>query len=150
MDALIFDFDGVVVDSEPVHLMGFQRVLQTVGLTLTEADYYTRYLGYDDHDAILVAGRDRGVAFDEARIAELTAAKTRIVQQAFAESIRPLPGAVESSSQPGTSPAASPTPRATASPSGASAPRPGGTSAPTGPSPSKTPPRASTPPAPPA
>ena len=95
MDALIFDFDGVVVDSEPVHLMGFQRVLQTVGLTLTEADYYTRYLGYDDHDAILVAGRDRGVAFDEARIAELTAAKTRIVQQAFAESIRPLPGAVE-------------------------------------------------------
>lgn len=95
MDALIFDFDGVVVDSEPIHLMGFQRVLAGAGLTLTEKDYYEKYLGYDDHDAILIAGRDQGVAFDEARIAELTAAKSRIVQQAFAESIPALPGAVE-------------------------------------------------------
>jgi HAD superfamily hydrolase (TIGR01509 family) len=95
LDAFIFDFDGVVVDSEPIHLMGFQRVLAGAGLALTEKDYYEKYLGYDDHDAILIAGREQGVAFDEPRIAELTAAKSRIVQQAFAESIQALPGAVE-------------------------------------------------------
>ncbi len=95
MDALIFDFDGVVVDSEPIHLAGFQRVLESIGLNLTEEDYYARYLGYDDHDCLLIAARDAGRALDEAQIAELTRAKTACVQQAFAESIRPLPGAAE-------------------------------------------------------
>ena len=95
MDALIFDFDGVVVDSEPVHLQCFQRVLETVGLTLTERDYYQKYLGYDDHDCLLVAARDAGIELAEGKIDELTAAKTQLVQRAFAESIRPLPGAVD-------------------------------------------------------
>ena len=95
MDAIIFDFDGVVVDSEPVHLACFQQVLRTVGLDLSQEAYYTRYLGYDDHDCLLVAARDAGLALSEDRIADLTAAKTRLVQRTFAESIRPLPGAAE-------------------------------------------------------
>jgi beta-phosphoglucomutase len=94
MDALIFDFDGVVVDSEPIHLAGFQRVLEPLGIRLTQADYYAKYLGYDDHDCLLVAARDAGVELDEGRIADLTAAKTALVQHAFAKSIEPLPGAV--------------------------------------------------------
>ena len=95
MDALIFDFDGVVVDSEPIHLMGFRQVLESVGLRMTDEEYYEKYLGYDDHDCILIAGRDQGREFDESEIAELTGVKTRLVQRAFAESIQPLGGAVE-------------------------------------------------------
>lgn len=95
MDAIIFDFDGVVVDSEPVHLVCFQQVLRTIGLELSEQAYYTRYLGYDDHDCLLVAARDAGLDLGEDRIAALTAAKTRLVQQTFAKDIRPLPGAAE-------------------------------------------------------
>jgi beta-phosphoglucomutase len=95
MDALIFDFDGVVVDSEPVHLMCFRRVLETVGVELSDSDYYERYLGYDDRDCLKIAARDAGVDLDEERIARLTAEKTALVQRAFAESLQPLPGAVE-------------------------------------------------------
>lgn len=95
MDALILDFDGVVVDSEPIHLMGFQRVLAAVGVRLTRRDYYDKYLGYDDHDAILVAGTDHGVTFGEAEIARMKRAKTQLVQKAFRESIPPMPGAAE-------------------------------------------------------
>jgi beta-phosphoglucomutase len=94
MDAVIFDFDGVVVDSEPVHFACFRQVLATVGVALTSRDYYDRYLGYDDHDCLLIAARHRGAELSERQIADLTAAKTALVQRAFRESIRPLPGAV--------------------------------------------------------
>jgi beta-phosphoglucomutase len=93
MDALFFDFDGVVVDSEPVHLVCFQRVLAEVGVRLTREDYYGKYLGYDDRDCLRVAAADAGVALDAGRVAELIDAKTVLVQRAFAESVEPLPGA---------------------------------------------------------
>lgn len=95
MDAVIFDFDGVVVDSEPVHFARFRDVLATVGLELTQADYYDKYLGYDDHDCLLIAAGDRGVELSESQIAHLTATKTKLVQQTFRESIEALPGVVE-------------------------------------------------------
>ena len=94
MDALIFDFDGVVVDSEPIHLMGFRRALAAEGVTISEDDYYGKYLGFDDHDCFQAVGRDTGKAFSEARIAEMTVAKSDIVRETFAHSIEALPGAV--------------------------------------------------------
>ncbi|MFP4106647.1 MAG: HAD family hydrolase [Phycisphaerae bacterium] len=95
MDALIFDFDGVVVDSEPMHLAGFQQVLQSVGIEMSADEYYTKYLGYDDHDCLKIASEDKGRPLGEKQIAELTEKKTRLVQQMIRESIKPLPGSVE-------------------------------------------------------
>ena len=95
MDALIFDFDGVVVDSEPIHLAGFRRVLAPEGIPITEDEYYTKYLGFDDHDCFAAVGRDKGKTFTEERIADLTADKTAAVKEAIATSIQALPGAVE-------------------------------------------------------
>jgi len=95
LDALIFDFDGVVVDSEPVHFAAFGQVLRERGLDLAREDYYSRYLGFDDHDCFRAVGADRGRPFGEDQIARMIAEKTRLVQQAFARSIQPLSGAVE-------------------------------------------------------
>lgn len=94
MDALIFDFDGVIVDSEPIHLMGFQRVLAEAGVDMTEADYYGRYLGFDDHDCFEAVSRDKGAGFTADRIRRMTAAKTAIVKEALGRSAQALPGAV--------------------------------------------------------
>lgn len=94
MDAIIFDFDGVVVDSEPIHLAGFSEVLRTVGVELTEEAYYSRYLGFDDHDCFVAAMNDYGKAYTEDQIEQMIASKTRAVQQRMAETIQPLPGAV--------------------------------------------------------
>jgi beta-phosphoglucomutase len=94
MDAVVFDFDGVIADSEPIHLRCFQRVLAEAGIELSREDYYDKYLGFDDHDcfrAVLIAN---GLSADERQIADMTAAKTALVQQAFAD-ISPLDGAVE-------------------------------------------------------
>ena len=95
MDALITDFDGVVADSEPIHLRGFTAVLADVAIALTSEDYYGKYLGFDDHDCFQAVGRDNGREFTEDQIAEMTAAKTLIGQALMAESIQPIAGIVE-------------------------------------------------------
>ena len=46
--AVIFDFNGVLVDDESVHCALFSEVLAQEGVTLSEKDYHERYLGYDD------------------------------------------------------------------------------------------------------
>jgi len=49
---VVFDFDGVLADSEGLHLAAFQDVLATRGWTLARATYFDRYLGYDDRDLL--------------------------------------------------------------------------------------------------
>jgi hypothetical protein len=48
IQAIVFDFDGVLADSEPLHLRSYQQVLTPLGVTVTRDEYYTHYLGYDD------------------------------------------------------------------------------------------------------
>jgi len=95
LDALIFDFDGVIVDSEPVHLATFQEVLRNEGIDLSHDAYYEKYLGFDDYDCFKTVGADNGKTFDDAKIRELTAAKTQLVLKTFQTSVRALPGAIE-------------------------------------------------------
>ena len=47
--AVIFDFDGVIVDSEPLHPRAFQRTVETLGLKLSTTDYYLRLMEIDCH-----------------------------------------------------------------------------------------------------
>ena len=92
MDALISDCDGVIVDSEPIHLAGFEQVLAERGVTLTRQAYYDRYLGFDDHDCFAAVGADNGRTFSQDEIAEMTAAKTRLVQKKMHADLQPMPG----------------------------------------------------------
>jgi HAD superfamily hydrolase (TIGR01509 family) len=59
--AVLFDCDGILADSEPLHLRAFQDVLGPLGITLTPEDYLADYLGFDDRgvftEAMQVAGR---------------------------------------------------------------------------------------------
>ncbi len=56
IEAVIFDFDGVIADSEPLHFQAFRDALAATGRSLAEADYYEKYVGLSDAtllDAIL-------------------------------------------------------------------------------------------------
>jgi HAD superfamily hydrolase (TIGR01509 family) len=50
--ALLFDFNGVLVNDEPVHLELFRKVLEEEGLSLETDDYYRDYLGLDDRGCL--------------------------------------------------------------------------------------------------
>jgi beta-phosphoglucomutase len=73
--AVVFDFDGVLANSEPLHFRAFRDVLAGQSVALTESDYYTRYLGYDDAGAFRAIADDRGLAWDERHVASLCATK---------------------------------------------------------------------------
>ena len=45
LKAIIFDFDGVIADSEAPHLRAFNEVLAPFGLEITTKDYYKTYWG---------------------------------------------------------------------------------------------------------
>lgn len=94
-DALMFDFDGVVVDSEPIHLACFREVLARRKIPLTTEEYYGKYIGFHDHDCFAAAMRAHAHPVDQREVLAMTAEKTRMVQKALAESTRPLPGALE-------------------------------------------------------
>jgi beta-phosphoglucomutase len=75
LQAIIFDFDGVIADSERLHLRAYQEVLAPEGVTLTTEDYYSRYLGYDDVGVFKALGQDHGIAMTEGRVHALMARK---------------------------------------------------------------------------
>ncbi len=48
LKAIIFDFDGIIADTEPIHLEAFRIVLKEINIELSDQDYYKKYLAYDD------------------------------------------------------------------------------------------------------
>ena len=48
--AVIFDFDGVITDSEILHLRAFNQVLAQHNIEISTEDYYKEYLGFNDFD----------------------------------------------------------------------------------------------------
>jgi beta-phosphoglucomutase len=79
--AIVFDFDGVIANSEPLHCEAFQDVLAGVGVDLSRPDYYARYLGFDDVGVFKAVLEDRGLQAPAGRIAELVAAKAQRLEQ---------------------------------------------------------------------
>jgi beta-phosphoglucomutase len=66
--AIVFDFDGVIANSEPLHFRAYREVLAGRGVELTERDYYSSYLGYDDVGAFVAIAADRGLTWPDAQI----------------------------------------------------------------------------------
>ncbi|MHC4517354.1 MAG: HAD family hydrolase [Planctomycetota bacterium] len=78
LGAVIFDFDGVVTDSEILHFRAFNVVLAQYGFQFTRRSYYQDYLGLTDVDcykALISEGRLR---VEEMRINDLVQQKTRV------------------------------------------------------------------------
>lgn len=91
LQAIIFDFDGVVVDSEPAHFAAFLAVMRPLGYTFDYDDYQRDIIGYDDRDALHFMltqklGRTPGSAMQN-EIQQLMAKK----QQAFLDHVKSKP-----------------------------------------------------------
>jgi beta-phosphoglucomutase len=95
LSAVVFDFDGVIADSEPLHFEGFRRVLAREGVTLSKSDYYAKYLGYDDAGAFRAVLADHGQRVDDGRVASLVATKIALFPEMLAGQPVIYPGAAE-------------------------------------------------------
>lgn len=95
LQAVIFDFDGVIADSERLHLRAYQEILAPEGVTLSERDYYDRYLGYDDAGVFRELGKDKGLAMDEGRLATLIERKGQRYDELASAGEMLYPGAAD-------------------------------------------------------
>ena len=93
LQAIVFDFDGVIADSEPLHLKAFQQTLAEEGIVLERDDYFARYLGYDDVGAFGAVARDNGLAWSDRHITTLVARKAQKMQAILAAGEVLFPGA---------------------------------------------------------
>jgi len=95
LQAIVFDFDGVIADSEPLHLRAFQQILAEERIELSAADYYSRYIGYDDVGLFQALAVDRAVTMTDRQVTELVARKGVRLQQMLHDDHVLFPGAVE-------------------------------------------------------
>lgn len=74
-DAYLFDYNGVLVDDEHVHWAAFREILAPLGIEMTQADYWERYLGFDDVGGFRAVLADQGRPGTEDEIRALVEAK---------------------------------------------------------------------------
>jgi HAD superfamily hydrolase (TIGR01509 family) len=79
--AIFFDFDGVLLDTEPVHWASWAEVLGSVGVTLAWEDYRDRYIGIDDRDMLRFIAQEADPPHDWDNLWALYPAKKLLFQE---------------------------------------------------------------------
>lgn len=92
--AVIFDFDGVIVDTEPLHYKAFQSLLEPLGLGYSWESYQDTYMGFDDRDAFVAAFSAHGKKLTATELQFLIDQKAHIFQDIIRHGITAYPGVV--------------------------------------------------------
>lgn len=92
--AILMDFNGVIIDDEPIQHAAYREMLKDDGIDITDEDYYSR-LGMDDRTFVAsileAAGKDAEVD----RVGELTRGKTEKWRAIVEETMPLFPGVEE-------------------------------------------------------
>src|SRR4029079_14120055 len=91
--AIVFDFDGVLADSEPLHLQVYQQLLEPEGIHLDHATYCAKYLGFDDVGVFQQIAKDYGLLLGGEEIEILIEEKARRFEALVSSSNVLYPGA---------------------------------------------------------
>jgi beta-phosphoglucomutase family hydrolase len=78
LKAIIFDFDGVITDSEVLHFRAFNEVLAPLNVKITSRDYYSNYLGFTDLDCFKALIEEGKLKIELEEIDELIEKKNKI------------------------------------------------------------------------
>ncbi len=94
--AVLFDFDGVIVNSEPLHFLAFYDALADEKIELTEEQYYRDLIGFDDRGAFRAVFELHGRTLDPPTFLRVMAAKKRkMMNQIRSRRHSALPGVEE-------------------------------------------------------
>ncbi len=90
--AIVFDFDGIITDTEPVHMDAWQGVLEPLGILFDEEEFRAGYLGLNDRDFLDAVGKRHGHHFEAADKADLIERKLVASRALLEHDIPLLPG----------------------------------------------------------
>ena len=79
--AVIFDFDGVITDSEILHFRAFNAVLARHGFQLSKQEYYKNYLGMSDTDCYKTLIDEGRLGIVERQVPTLVQQKTKVFEK---------------------------------------------------------------------
>ena len=96
LNAVIFDFDGVILDSEGLHYKIFNQVLEKYKIFVTWEDYQKRYIGYNDEDALKIIFKNNKKRVNKKIIDELITRKAVLFEESVHNNgAEVFPGVVE-------------------------------------------------------
>ena len=84
LSAVVFDFDGIIVDSEPMHFRAFNEVLNPEGLRISWEDYCETYIGFDDRDAFRTVFKENDRKICNHELTQLIEKKAEVFQKYIA------------------------------------------------------------------
>ena len=93
IQAILFDFNGVVINDEPLQFKAYQEVLHAEGVTHTEKDYYGS-LGMDDTTFVSTAFARAGVAVTDERMRAVIERKAVLHRELLSGELPLFPGVV--------------------------------------------------------
>ena len=92
---VIFDFDGVIYDSEPLHLKAFNAALASIKKEITRAIYYKEYCSFDDEGVFTTLLKKEGVDFNDELINRLIEDKHKYFDMHHDSETSIYPGALD-------------------------------------------------------
>ncbi|MHC4122373.1 MAG: HAD family hydrolase [Planctomycetota bacterium] len=95
LKAVIFDFDGVITDSEILHFRAFNEVLAPHGIRISKKDYYKTYLGFTDYDLFSLMAEKGMLKLDDGGIRNLVKEKNVIFSKLAQSEGRTIDGVFE-------------------------------------------------------
>jgi len=95
LKAVIFDFDGVISDSEPCHLAAYNEILADFGIQISKDQYYAEYLGFTDYELLKDIKKRYKTDFKGISIEQLIEQKAEVFQELIRQTDHLIDGIVE-------------------------------------------------------
>lgn len=95
LKAIIFDFDGIIAHTEPIHLEAFQKTLGGFEIDLSTEEYYKKYIAFDDKTLFKEILKDKAIEPDKYPMDELMIIKAAHYDALILDNMELLPGSKE-------------------------------------------------------
>lgn len=93
--AIIFDWDGIITDTEPVHMRAWLEILEKKGISFGEEEFRHHYIGLNDSDFLNAVGDNHGCEFTDREKGVLIERKGLVTRRLLEEHIPVIEGVGE-------------------------------------------------------
>lgn len=95
MKIIIFDFDGVILDSENSHFIAFNEGLKNLNINISEDEYYSKYISLDDRGVITNVVNDKNISVTNEEIDMIIKNKNDYFESRLIDNSKLFPGVEE-------------------------------------------------------
>ena len=95
MKIIIFDFDGVILDSENSHFIAFNEGLKKLNINISEDEYYSKYISFDDRGVITNVVNDKNISVTNEEIDMIIKNKNDYFESRLIDNSKLFPGVEE-------------------------------------------------------